>query len=268
MNAKEFWTEYTKTAGLPDDLVKAVDQALSNEKVANAFVPRPEFSRALDAKDKEARTAADALQKYQSEVQEYYKTESQKAAERQQKVDEAVAAAQRYRDLYGDLPSDGTQQSRVVATPAFDGSKYISRDDYEKELKRIEGQSLYVIKEGLKASQDYMSKFGKPLDIDALEKFAIEKNLPINLAYQQMIQPELEAKTNSTWEAKLKAAREEGASEALSRVKSPLDTAPRESSPFLANVQDRMQNTAPLSAQERLRNFAEAYTAPTNATKG
>lgn len=263
MNTKEYWQTVSKTLGLPEDKAKSMEELLSDEKVANLFVPRPDFSSELDKKDK-------ALQAYRTEVENYYKSESVKAADRQKLVDDAVSKAQRYQDLYGELPNDGTQR-QTVATPAFDGSKYISRDDYEKELKRIEGQSLYVIKEGLKASQDYMSKFGKPLDIDALEKFALERNLPINLAYKEMIQPELEAKQNSTWEEKLKRAREEGAAEARSRANVPIDTQPREVSPFLSNVLSKPQTTGtpaqPLSVSERLSNFAAEYSKQTSTAK-
>jgi hypothetical protein len=268
MNAKEYWAEYAKTAGLPEDLVKAGDAFMSNEKVMNAFVPRPEFSRTLDAKDKEAREAQAALLKYQTEVQEYYKSETQKSAERQRAVDEAAATTQRYRDLYGELPGDPTHQRQVVTTPAFDSSQYISKKEYEESLKRIEGQSLYVIKEGLKAADHYRSTFGKPLDIDALEKFAIEKGLPLNVAYSQMIQPELEAKQSSSFAEQLKKAREEGAAEAISRVKSPIDPRPVEPSPFLSNVlKPADKSAATSSVSDRLASFADAYNNPGGAPR-
>jgi hypothetical protein len=266
MNAKEYWAEYVKTAGLPEDLVKAGDALLSNEKVMNAFVPRPEFSRTLDAKDKEVQAANNARLQYEAEVKDYYKKEAEKAAERQRVFDENMAMTQRYRDLYGELPGDPTHQRQTVTTPAFDSSQYISKKEYDESLKRIEGQSLYVIKEGLKASQDYFAKFGKPLDIDALEKFAVEKGLPLNLAYSQMIQPELEAKQSSSFAEQLKRAREEGATEALSRVKSPIDPRPVEPSPFLSNVlkpADKAAGTQ--SVSDRLASFAAAYTDPGGA---
>lgn len=261
MNAKEYWSTLAKELGLPEDKVKVIDEVFSNEKVMNSFVPRPEFSRSLDEKDK-------ALQNYRTEVENYYKSESVKAADRQKLVDDAVARAQRYQDLYGELPNDG--QPRVVATPALDDKKYLTREEYDAAVKRIEGQSLYVIKEGLKASQDYMSKFGKPLDIDALEKFAIEKNLPINLAYKEMIQPELEAKQSSSFAEQLKKAREEGAAEARSRANVPIDTQPRETSPFLSNVYAKPATSGPaqpLSVSERLANFAAEYSKQTSTSK-
>lgn len=264
MNTKEYWSSVAASIGLPEDQAKVAEQLFSNEKVANLFVPRPEFSRSLDEKDK-------ALQNYRTEVENYYKSESMKAADRQKLVDDAVARAQRYQDLYGELPNDGSQPQASQRQPAFDTSKFISREDYDKELKRIEGQSLYVIKEGLKASQDYMSRFNKPLDIDALEKFAVEKNLPINLAYEKMIQPEIEAKSKSDLTELLKKAREEGAAEARSRANVPIDTQPREVSPFLSNVYAKPTQGSgpaqPLSMQERLSNFAAEYSKQTSTSK-
>jgi hypothetical protein len=259
MNAKEYWQSIAKDLGLPEDQVKIVDQVLANEKVANAFVPRPEYSRSLN----------EATEKYNGLVQQneqYYKTEAQRAAENQNKVNEALQQAQRYRDLYGELDPGTTQ--RTVQTPAIDESKFISKADYDAALQRIEGQSLFVIKEGLKASQDYYANFGKPLDIDALEKFAVEKKLPLNQAYREYVAPELEAKRNLSFEEKLKAARAEGAADALSRANSPIDTRSREVSPFLQNVTAKPDPAAAApSVTERMSSFAEAFNNPAGAPK-
>ena len=248
---KQYWLDVAKNAGLPDEQVKALEAAVANDKFANAFVPRPEYSRSLDAE----------TQKYRDLVaqnESYYKTEAQRAAENQRKVDEALQAAQRYRDLYGELDPGAPQ--RTVATPSFDASKFMTKEEYDAALKRIEGQSLFVIKEGLKASQDYMANFGKPLDIDALEKFAVEKGLPINQAYEKFVAPEKEAAQNKTFAEKLAAARAEGAAEALSRANTPLDTRPREVSPFLQNVTAKPDPAAAApSTSERVNSFAEAW---------
>ncbi len=248
----QYWQEIAKKAGLPEDQAKVLEAIAANEVVQNAFVPRPEYSRQLD----------EATGKYNTLVQqnaEYYKTEMQKTAERQQMVDQYAAQAQRYRDLYGELEPGVTPQQRVT-TPAFDASQYISKSDYDAALKRIEGQSLFVIKEGLKASQDYMANFGKPLDIDALEKFAVEKGLPINQAYREFVAPELEAKQNSSFAEKLKQAREEGAADALSRANVPIDARPRESSPFLSHIAAKPDPAAVApTVTERVNSFADAW---------
>jgi hypothetical protein len=252
MNAREYWQQFAKESGLPEDQVKALDAAFANEKVANAFVPRPEYSRSLNEEQKKYN---ELVEKNQT----YYMTEAQRAAENQRKVDEALGAAQRYRDLYGELDP---AQHRPVVSPT-DMSKYVSAEDYQKELKRIEGQSLYVIKEAVKASQDHFAKFGEPLDIDALEKYAVERNLPIDRAYKDMIQPRLEEKQNVGFAEKLKAAREEGAREALSRVNVPIDTRPRESTPFQAYIA-ASKDTARPSALE---SFTKAYNDGANPAK-
>jgi hypothetical protein len=150
-----------------------------------------------------------------------------------------------------------------VASPAIDTSKFVSAEDHKKAIEQIGRESLFVVKEGIKASQDYYAKFGKPLDIDKLEQFAVEQKLPINLAYERMIQPEMEAKQNSSFAEKLKAAKEEGAREALSRVNVPIDTRPRESTPFQAYIA-ASKDTARPSALE---SFTKAYNDSTNPAK-
>jgi hypothetical protein len=259
-DTKQYWLNVAKEAGLSEDQTKALEAAVANDKFANAFVPRPEYSRSLDAE----------TQKYRDLVaqnEQYYKTEAQRAAENQNKVNEALTQAQRYRDLYGELEPGATPRT-AAAQPAFDASKYISKDDYDAALKRIEGQSLFVIKEGLKASQDYMTRFKKPLDIDALEKFAVEKGLPINQAYREFVAPEAEAQQNATFAEKLAQARAEGAADALSRANVPIDTRSREASPFLSNaLKPVVKDAASMSESERANSFAEAWNNPAGTAK-
>lgn len=257
MNAREYANQLAKEAGLDETQSKALADVFANDKIANGFIPRPEFSRALDGKDAE-------VKKIRDDAAAYYAQETARAARNQEVV-------QRYIDTYGELPSEGAARAGVPgAQAALDASKYISRDDYQKEIQRVESQSLFVVKEGIKAASDYLHRFGKPLDIDALEQFAVEKKLPINLAYQEMIKPEVEARQTSSFEERLKAAREEGARDALSRVKIPVDTASKEPSVFASALAARQSgdgSTAAPSLQDRLADFSDAYNG-TNAASG
>ena len=255
MKITEYWQEIAKTSGLPEDQVKLVEQVLQNEKVSNAFVPRPEYSRSLN----------EQTEKYNELVKknaDYYQTEAQRAAENQKKVEEALKTAQRYRDLYGEIE----EGKPIVSSPAFDASKYVPIEEFQKKVNEIGAQSLFVTKEGIKAASDYMFRFKEPLDVDALEKYAIEHKLPINMAYKEFIQPKLEAQQNASFEEKLKRAREEGAQEALSRVKLPIDNAPKESTPLLQNLAAQRDKSSVKSEGDRLASFAEAYAKGNNAT--
>jgi hypothetical protein len=68
-DTKQYWLNVAKEAGLSEDQTKALEAAVANDKFANAFVPRPEYSRSLDAE----------TQKYRDLVaqnEQYYKTEA------------------------------------------------------------------------------------------------------------------------------------------------------------------------------------------------
>lgn len=256
MNAKEYWTEFAKTTGLPEDQVKAVELAFGNEKVANAFVPRPEYSRSLD----EERGKYNDLVKKNSE---YYQTEASRAAENQKIVEQAKATAQRYRDTYGDL--DGGDPN-LVKSPTFDASKYVPKEELTKALETQGSQFVNILEHGLTAVADYQYRFGKPLNVPELKKFAIERNLPLDQAYQKFIEPEVQAKTNTEFEAKLKAEYERGAQEARSRVKLPIDNSPRETTPLLNNLAAARDKASVKSEGDRVSSFAEAWSKGNNAT--
>ena len=252
----QYWQTVAKKAGASEDQTKALETLLANDEFGNAFIPRPEYSRTLDEKDS-------AYKKLQGEVSDYYKTELARTDQNKKVVEETQARLQAYMNTYGELPTDG----RTIQSPTVDTSKFVSVEDHKKQLDAIGQQALFVTKEGIKAASDYMYRFGKPLDVDGLEKFAVERGLPINMAYQEYIKPEVQAKESASWEEKLKAAKEEGAREALSRVKVPIDTTPKETSPFAANLEAMQAKQATAPTQQRINSFAEAWNG-VNATKG
>ena len=269
IDTKQWWTEVAKQAGVPDEKAQAVLDILQDEKVANVLgdqvMMRSDYSRNMDALSKQRADMEKANR-------EYYEKEAKRTAENAAAVERANAILQEYVTTYGELPSAAAVRAgNPDARAALDASKFLTREDHDAALKRIESQSLYVIKEGIKASQDYMARFGKPLDIDALEKHAIEKQLPLNLAYQDFIKSDVETAQAKTFEEKIKAAKEEGAREALSRVKQPLDNAPRGSSPFRENLESTLKATkdAARPTERELRTgFIEAFHEAANANKG
>ncbi len=267
-DAKQWWTEVATKAGLPKEKVEAVLDTLSDEKVSNVLgeqvMMRSDYSRNMDALSNEKK-------EMERKNREYYEGELKRTKANEEAVARANSILQEYVNTYGELPSAAAVRSgNPDAKLAFDASKFLSKEEHETALKRIESQSLYVIKEGIKASQDYYSRFGKPLDIDALEKHAIEKQLPINLAYQDFIKNDLEVAQSKSFEEKLKAAKEEGAREALSHVKQPLDNAPRGISPFRENLESTLKATkdAPRPTERELREgFVSAFHEAANAGK-
>lgn len=115
--------------------------------------------------------------------------------------------------------------------PGFDSSKYLTKADLEAMNKERDARYAQVIKQAARLASRHVSKFGEELDVDAVEKLAIEKNLPLDMAYKEFIAPrELEAQTAKFTKEKEEAVRE-GIRNYASQHKLPVDPVPHETAP-------------------------------------
>jgi len=209
---KGYWQELAKAQGLSDEEISGVLQALGNEKVAKAFqsgfVERPVFSSELDKTRNEWKSKVD-------QYENWYKTSALPAHQ------QAVANADllnKYQQQYGAF--DGTTE--------FKAATGMTQEQVNKILADAQGQQnaayMKVTKAFARASADYMKRFGDVLDVDAFEDFAVKRGGEPWDAYNAFIAPkvsEATAKAETAAQQKhqeeLKAAREEGARDALSK---------------------------------------------------
>lgn len=259
VDLKKYLTDITKSAGASEAETQALLGVLSNDKLAKALgddIQRhDEFSRSMD----QLRTQQKEFEAKQAEWTTWYEGAVQQDTTRQQQLD---AYRQRFGEL--DANANGNPNGNPYGNPSgFDPSKYVSRDDYQKAIQEAEtralGTAVQVSKELTRCSQDYFIKFGKPLDVDAFEKFALESRLPLRNAYDSFIAPEVKAKTDAEFEAKLRAAKEEGAREALSKHNLPTEAQHTEPHVlFEAINRDVAKNPVP-GERARMDSFAEAW---------
>lgn len=222
IDLKQYATELAKNAGVPDDQVQAFINVLGNEKVSkelsDRMLAKDDYSRSMDGITAERRKNAD-----------WYANQLKIAEQNQKVVDEANARILAYKEIYGELPDDGTPQRRAA------NGQYLSKEDFDKamkeELAKRDGQFIAVTKDAMYCSSDYLKRFNEVLDPTALEEFAVKSGLPLKAAYTEFIKPRVDAATNASWDEKLKAAREEGRIEG-SKNKVPTDTEPAEASVF------------------------------------
>lgn len=158
------------------------------------------------------------------------------------RVKAAEDRVKQYNDWYGTASKQHSDAMTELATlkaagnggyqepQQIDTSKFISKDDLAKFAMDQSARTAGVIKTVGRLASRHAAKFQEELDVDALEKIATEKGLPLETAYNELIAPREEAKRNADFEAKIKAAREEGGREALSRHKLPVDAAPESAS--------------------------------------
>lgn len=196
---------------LPEEKRAVFLEAFDDEKIVNAFVPRPDFSRALDERDARVK-----------QYTEWYEKQAKPAYETNLKGIERLNA---YEKAYGPLEEMNPREQHQAAAAAG-----LTKEELEKILteKLAERDAAYVglAKSFSRISQDHMVRFKEPLDVDAVEKFALEKGLPLDRAYNDYIAPRVEKARNEDIEARIKAAREEGAREARTRAGVPHDAKP------------------------------------------
>src|SRR5690242_7246971 len=209
---KSYWQELAKAQGLSDEDAAAVLQVLGNEKVAKAFqqgfVERPVFSSELDKTRNE----------WKSKVDQYNDWYQKTALPAHQQAQQAVELLNKYQQTYGSL--DGTAK--------FEAATGMTQEQINKILDERQGQQnqafMKVSKTLARASADYMKRFGDVLDMDAFEDFAVKRGGDPWDAYNAFVAPKVqeataaaETKRTQEFEEKLKAAREEGARDALSK---------------------------------------------------
>ena len=105
-----------------------------------------------------------------------------------------------------------------------------------------------------KVASRHAAEFHEMLDVDALEKLAIDNNITVEAAYERMIEPRIKEREKVEFEAKLKQAREEGVKEGMSKQNIP-DEATRGHHVFF----DRKPDAKPQTERERVSSFAESW---------
>ncbi len=250
IDAKKYFEDVLKEAGVAEDKRQAALDAFADEKVTKKFqsdfVPRSEYSRSMDE-----------LTAKEKKYTEWYDGVLATTAKNEEAVKQANDTVTRYQAVYGDLPADGSHPMPVV--------KGMTKEEFDKEMARREGQTIFLLKKVPALTMDYYQRFGKQLDLDALEKIAVEKQLPLDAAYRELISPEVQAKQATDLEATKKAEYERGLTEGRSRTNVPVDAKPRDSYHTIFDATKEAREKAPTDERGRLSGFVEAWNSATSA---
>jgi hypothetical protein len=157
-----------------------------------------EFSRKMDElkgeKDKWTKWYTDSLAEYQKN---------------QQIVSDYESRVKAYETQYGPIDGNVNGQRLAVASPA--NPDMFTRKDFETEMQKREAANVELLKIGLKLSARHLHEFKEPLDVDGLAKQAIERNVSLQQAYDDMMQPKREEIAKTRHDEEIRLAREEGA---------------------------------------------------------
>lgn len=223
-------------SAVPEDKRATIEGTLNDASVApvvrERVLARADYSRQSDAL-KQARA------QLESEVTEARKridgwTNWYENANKE--YDTATKKLQRYQQEFGDLEGDGVQPKK----------DFLSKEDFTRELQARDRDAITFADVLTDLKIEHRQHFGEKLNTNELLKYATDRGLPIDIAYQQMVAPKIEERRSTEIEEKIAKAREEGAQEALSRHKLPGVVSYNEPHPI-----DRT-DTTPVSKEDRI----------------
>lgn len=248
IDVKKYLQDMAKEAGIADDKLQAALEVFGNEKVSKSFESR------MLAQDDYSRNM-DAVTKRNTELNRWYEDQVKLAQENDAVVKRSQATVAKYLETYGELP-DGTPGAGTAAGRREQVGDWVSKKEYEEALANQGRQALSITKTAMWASADYLKRFNEVLDPDELEKFALSSGLPLKAAYEKYVEPKVQLQQSTSFEEKLKRAKEEGLQEGLSRSGVPVDNHQREPHPFF----DRKPlDKAPQTDREARDNFVGAW---------
>lgn len=252
-------------AGVAEDKRQALLNALSDEAVAKALAddsiaPRlrhDEFSRNMDAlkKDKEQWT-------------DFYKKTLTTHEQNQKVVQDYATELEQLRAQVGQDPT--VRPPLTVATPGM------TREQFDQEIQKRDQNYLTLLETGLTLATRHVHEFKEPLDVQGLKQIAIEKNLSLSQAYDEMVKPKRDAFNQTQRTEEIARAKEEAVKEFASKNRIPIDVRPKEGySPLLdqdrtkqVEYDDKSRRLTRTGEQTLRQNFVEAFNSGSAGTSG
>lgn len=234
VDVAKYAQELMEASGITDaEQKKALEAFLGNDKVKQRLT-----NTLSDIEAEKGRTAA-VEKKRQEEYQENLRIfNGNKKA-----VDEANARVQAYVNTYGELPGGGDPADPQARRAAV--ADVIDKKTYDEDVKRRDGLTVGLVKAASKITALHLKNFNEVPDFDAIEKIAMEQGLNAEKAYEEWIKPKVAEKTSTEWDAKLKAAREEGFRDGVSKRAAGQVEDATPPSAFLEHMRKKPDATAP-----------------------
>src|SRR6266850_5483873 len=171
--AKAYLQELAHTAGLSAEELAALEKVAGNEKFAtelqNGVKRQSDYSRSMD----EVKTLKQNVETQIQSWRDWYATASTNDAAREE---ELVALRAKVNGTGGGS-GGGTGDKGGGGT----GEKFLT----EKQIQEREGRMINIVKQGMRLASRHAAKFGEELDVDALEKLAVDNGLTLDLAYER-----------------------------------------------------------------------------------
>lgn len=203
-------------ASVPEDRREAVKSTLLDDsiagKLADGFLRQSDYSRNMDD-----------VKKKRQEMEAYLageaaKVDGWKSYSEQALKDAAEAKEQldKYRATYGDLTVDG----RAGTTLRKEDIEALINAQVDKRAAGLSEWTVDAVDKISSLKWNHQKQFGTDFKTSELTAFAAKHNISdLDIAYKAFVEPQLEAKREESFNAKMaeavKQAREEGKREAI-----------------------------------------------------
>ncbi len=247
---KTYAQELFKKANLDgNEKAKAILEALGDDSIQqafrNGFVETPQHHSTVDRIKGEWETKATAAEQKVKQYDDWYNNQAKPAFDTYKQAQDAL---QQYQSLYGPIQSGAEVRQAAASTG-------LTKEEVMQMLQQKDQAYVGLSKDLAYITVDHVQRFKEPVDLDALEAYALKSGLPLRQAYKDYVAPKLEEQRNQEFEAKLKAAREEGYKDAMSKNHLPVESGPRESH----LVFDRKAPETPLNEMQQERVSRDAF---------
>lgn len=218
----------------------------ASSKLREGVLARSEFSSQMDA-----------LQKEREQMQQYLSSEKQKIEGWQKWYGDTTAEVARmqqelsqYVEEYGELSDAGKR--REAAKQGYTKEEFDKR--LNEEIQKLAQAHLKFTEDLTDIKIQHRDEFKERLDTDSLYKIAGEKNVPLTVAYNEMVADKRKERDEALFQEKLKQAREEGAREFASKHNLPLVPSNAD-----IHVLDVPADTVGKTANDRIKAAAESF---------
>jgi hypothetical protein len=240
---QEYLLELAKTAGLDDESKASLTKVLGNAKFAEELdkgVKRQsDYSRSMD----ELKTEKQKVEAQINQWREWYNTAVTNDAAREEELKE--------------LRTKVGSTTTTATTTSSGANGGMTKAELEAVLAGERSRLISVTKDMGRIASRHAAEFHEALDVDAVEKIALERGLTVAKAYDEYVAPRIAERDKTAWEEKLKLAREEGVREGLSKRDVP-DEAAKGFHPIFGHAK-QVETVGKLTDGQRATNFAQAW---------
>ncbi len=212
-------------------------------KTAKAYFEDMCREAGLSPEETQAALAFTSNDKLTSRLDTLVKTGTEDYTAQVGRVRAAEAKLKEFGDWYGTANTQYQQMADELASTkaqlagrgtggeqGFDTSKFLTKQDLDRVVQDQGTRFAGILKTATHIAADHAARFGEAPDMEAIDRIATEKSLPLNLAYQEYIKPRVEAKATSDMEKRIKDAKDEAVRDYASRHQMPVDPRPAENS--------------------------------------